>query len=79
MPTKASIFIMLCAIAITQTAVATQLTPAAVDAAESQRLAKQVKREFLHAWRNYERYAWGHDELRPLSRTPRDCTARLCS
>jgi mannosidase alpha-like ER degradation enhancer 2 len=63
---------LLCAFAITQTAVATQLTPTMVDAAESKRLAKQVKREFLHAWRNYERYAWGHDELRPLSKTPRD-------
>ncbi len=35
-------------------------------------LAAEVKREFLHGWDNYERYAWGHDELRPLSRTPRD-------
>lgn len=34
--------------------------------------AARVKVEFLHAWTNYERYAWGHDELRPLSRTPRD-------
>jgi mannosidase alpha-like ER degradation enhancer 2 len=43
-----------------------------VDAAESQRLALQVKQEFLHAWRGYERHAWGHDELQPLSRSPRD-------
>jgi hypothetical protein len=35
-------------------------------------MAARVKAEFLHAWRNYRRYAWGHDELRPLSRTPRD-------
>jgi mannosidase alpha-like ER degradation enhancer 2 len=63
---------LLCALAITSTAVATQITSNEVDAAESQRLAKQVKREFLYAWRNYERYAWGHDELRPLSKTPRD-------
>jgi len=34
--------------------------------------AARVKAEFLHAWQNYERYAWGHDELRPLSKTPRD-------
>ena len=26
----------------------------------------------LHAWRSYERYAWGHDELKPVSRTARD-------
>merc|ERR1712136_94147 len=24
---------------------------------------------FLHAWKGYTRYAWGRDELRPLSRT----------
>ena len=40
--------------------------------AQSARLAAQVKQEFLHGWTNYERYAWGHDELKPLSRTPKD-------
>jgi mannosidase alpha-like ER degradation enhancer 2 len=35
-------------------------------------LAARVKAEFLHAWRGYQRYAWGHDELRPLSMTPHD-------
>jgi mannosidase alpha-like ER degradation enhancer 2 len=35
-------------------------------------LATRVRAEFLHAWRSYEKYAWGHDELRPLSRTARD-------
>lgn len=35
-------------------------------------LARRVRSEFLHAWRGYERYAWGHDELRPLSKTHRD-------
>ena len=34
--------------------------------------AERVKTEFLHAWQNYERYAWGHDALKPLSRTPHD-------
>jgi ER degradation enhancer, mannosidase alpha-like 2 len=40
--------------------------------AQARRLAARVKREFLHAWHNYERYAWGHDALRPLSKTPHD-------
>lgn len=35
-------------------------------------MAARVKAEFLHAWAGYRRYAWGHDELRPLSRQPRD-------
>jgi mannosidase alpha-like ER degradation enhancer 2 len=40
--------------------------------AQARHLAARVKAEFLHAWRNYERYAWGHDALRPLSKTPHD-------
>ena len=35
-------------------------------------LAARVRTEFLHAWNNYERYAWGHDALRPLSKTGHD-------
>ena len=34
--------------------------------------AARVKTEFLHAWGGYVQYAWGHDELKPLSKTPRD-------
>jgi mannosidase alpha-like ER degradation enhancer 2 len=40
--------------------------------AQARHLAARVKAEFLHAWRNYERYAWGHDALRPLNKTPHD-------
>ncbi|HEY0510255.1 MAG TPA: glycoside hydrolase family 47 protein [Thermoanaerobaculia bacterium] len=35
-------------------------------------LAAQIRAEALSSWRAYERYAWGHDELQPLSKTPRD-------
>src|SRR5262245_10107257 len=35
-------------------------------------LASQVRTEFANAWQAYKRYAWGHDELMPLSRTPKD-------
>lgn len=35
-------------------------------------LAERVRAEFLASWKAYERYAWGHDELRPLSKEPRD-------
>ncbi len=38
----------------------------------AQTLAARVRIEFLHAWNNYERYAWGHDALRPLSKTAHD-------
>ena len=35
-------------------------------------LAAEVRAEALRSWQAYERYAWGHDELRPLSKAPRD-------
>jgi Glycosyl hydrolase family 47 len=35
----------------------------------ARQLAARVRTEFLHAWNNYERYAWGHDALRALSKT----------
>lgn len=32
-------------------------------------MARKVKAAFLHAWDGYKKYAWGHDELKPLSKT----------
>ena len=32
-------------------------------------LASQVKTEFLHAWNGYKKYAWGNDDLKPLSKS----------
>ncbi|HUE83624.1 MAG TPA: glycoside hydrolase family 47 protein [Pyrinomonadaceae bacterium] len=37
-----------------------------------QLLANEVKNEFLHAWNGYKKYAWGHDDLKPLSKTHHD-------
>src|SRR5882724_4038825 len=37
-----------------------------------EKLAAQVREEFLHAWNDYKQYAWGHDDLRPLTKTYRD-------
>ncbi len=45
------------------------LTPAPVGRAE---LAGQVRAEFVHAWEGYKKHAWGHDELKPVSRTFKD-------
>jgi len=36
------------------------------------KLASSVKTEFLHAWTGYKKYCWGHDDLKPLSKTCRD-------
>jgi len=35
-------------------------------------MANRVRQEFLHAWNGYKRYAWGHDELKPLSKSYKD-------
>ena len=39
--------------------------PGSVDKVE---MANRVRQEFLHAWNGYKQYAWGHDELKPLSK-----------
>lgn len=39
-------------------------------------LAAQVRSEFLHAWNGYKKYAWGHDDLKPLSKTHHDWYAQ---
>jgi ER degradation enhancer, mannosidase alpha-like 2 len=35
-------------------------------------LTAAVRDELRNCWRGYERYAWGHDELKPVSRTAHD-------
>jgi ER degradation enhancer, mannosidase alpha-like 2 len=40
--------------------------------AHAKQMADRVRAEFLHAWNGYEQYGWGHDALRPLSKTPHD-------
>jgi mannosidase alpha-like ER degradation enhancer 2 len=39
---------------------------------QNKQLAAEVKAEFLHAWNGYKKYAWGHDDLKPLSKTYHD-------
>jgi mannosidase alpha-like ER degradation enhancer 2 len=46
--------------------------PAPAPAVDRAALTAQVREELLHAWRGYERYAWGHDELAPIRLAPHD-------
>lgn len=39
---------------------------------DKKQMAAQVKAEFLHAWNGYKKYAWKHDDLKPISKTFRD-------
>lgn len=36
---------------------------------DKKQLAEQVKSEFMHAWGGYKKYAWGKDDLKPLSKS----------
>jgi hypothetical protein len=36
---------------------------------DKKEMAAKVKAEFIHAWDGYKKYAWGHDELKPVSKT----------
>src|SRR5712692_10434443 len=44
--------------------------------ANKAQLAAQVRSEFLHAWNGYKKYSWGHDDLKPLSKTYHDWYAQ---
>ena len=39
---------------------------------DKKQMTAEVKAEFLHAWNGYKKYAWGHDDLKPLSKTYKD-------
>ena len=43
---------------------------------QRRQLANEVKAEFLHAWQGYKKYAWGHDDLKPLSKSYHDWYAQ---
>ncbi|KAG2392956.1 hypothetical protein C9374_009533 [Naegleria lovaniensis] len=46
--------------------------PTPMDESTDEFRRNAVKNAFLHAWRGYETYAWGHDEVRPLTNDSRD-------
>ncbi len=39
-------------------------------------MAERVRAEFLHAWHGYRSHAWGHDDLRPVSKRGHNWYAR---
>jgi mannosidase alpha-like ER degradation enhancer 2 len=48
------------------------LLPCPTHAQPNTKLAAEVRAEFLHAWNGYKKYAWGHDDLKPLSKSYHD-------
>ena len=53
----------------TSTQTATSPSP---DTPTDAEMAERVRQEFLHAWQGYRQYAWGHDALKPLSKSYHD-------
>ncbi|CAK9063785.1 unnamed protein product [Durusdinium trenchii] len=49
-----------------------ELSKASPSDMQWQAKADEVREAFLHAWKGYERYAWGKDELQPVSRLGRN-------
>ncbi len=54
------------------TRAAAQMPRADAGGRNPQAEAAAIRAAFVHAWGGYVRYAWGHDELRPLTRGYRD-------
>ncbi len=61
---------IVCIVVVTIFAVASQAQPSAM--VDRSKMAAEVKAEFLHAWNGYKKYAWGHDDLKPISKSYRD-------
>src|SRR5437588_7490692 len=69
MTAKSTALLLVCSLLFTPfLSLATPREPAV----DRRKLAAEVRAEFLHAWRGYEQYAWGHDDLRPLTKTYHD-------
>jgi mannosidase alpha-like ER degradation enhancer 2 len=50
----------------------TAQTDSSSQSIDQAKLASDVRTEFLHAWNGYKQYAWGHDDLKPLSKSYHD-------
>jgi len=55
----------------TSAASATPGVPSGVPSSDAE-MAERVREEFRHAWQGYKQYAWGHDALKPLSKSYHD-------
>ena len=72
--------LLLCAVELSVCGLAQQPAQSKTAAANSSKwteqqkaaMAERVRQDFLHAWGGYKQYAWGHDELRPLTKGYRD-------
>ncbi|BDI30221.1 hypothetical protein CCAX7_22720 [Capsulimonas corticalis] len=47
-------------------------TPQKWTEARKRETAQRVRQECLRAWNGYKKYAWGHDEVKPVTNQPQD-------
>ena len=59
-------------IGFTIVAISALFSPIGGQTVDKNKMATSVKAEFLHAWNGYKQYCWGHDDLKPISKTCRD-------
>ena len=52
--------------------ISTATSISVAQAIDKQQMSSRVKAEFRHAWNGYKKSCWGHDDLKPLSKTCRD-------
>jgi hypothetical protein len=62
-------FLPLLIVAITAALVFTSCGSNNAIRSDTAQLAQEVRQEFIHSWNAYKKYAWGHDGLKPLSKT----------
>lgn len=66
------LFCILIALASISTVSSQPQKPSGKQAVNKKALAEKVRAEFMHAWSGYKKYAWGHDDLKPLSKSYKD-------
>src|ERR1700744_6216302 len=71
---RRSIVFLTLVLAMASGAFAQEASPSAQAFSETQKaqLAGEIRGQLVHAWDGYRKYAWGHDELMPLSHKPHD-------
>lgn len=65
---QARILLALFSVFLAPAGASTQPNPPASDTGKTE-MARRVREEFLSCWNAYKEYAWGHDELKPLSKS----------
>jgi mannosidase alpha-like ER degradation enhancer 2 len=67
-----AVLLLIVSITASSAAIAGPSSVARKDVLHKEQMALRVREEFLHAWRGYQQYAWGHDALKPLSKVHHD-------